>query len=70
MGNRDVGSNPTLSAIIISTNSRQILVVLDGEVAVPCSLQPAVAGSNAYIEALFCQGWPRQVVLTIGSCAT
>ena len=33
------GSNPSLSAIII-------FAVLDGEVAVPCNLQPAIAGSK------------------------
>ena len=39
-GNSTVGSNPTLSAII----SLLVLTVLDGEVAVPCNLQAAIAG--------------------------
>jgi len=30
------------------------LAVLDGEVAVPCSLQSAIAGSNPVFEAAFC----------------
>ena len=38
-GNSIVGSNPTLSAN----------AVLDGELAVPCSLQSAVAGSNSLV---------------------
>ena len=36
-GNSTVGSNPTLSA----------RTVLDGELAVPCNLQSAIAGSNS-----------------------
>ena len=36
-GNSIVGSNPTLSAI----------AVLDGESAVPCNLQSAIAGLNS-----------------------
>jgi hypothetical protein len=29
------------------------MVVLDGEVAVPCSLQPAIAGLNSMIRPIF-----------------
>ena len=36
-GNSIVGSNPTFSAI----------AVLDGELAVPCNLQSAIAGLNS-----------------------
>lgn len=39
------GSSPALSA------SKKFIkfVVLDGEVAVPCNLQSAIAGSNSYL---------------------
>ncbi len=37
-GNSIMGSNPILSAI----------TVLDGELAVPCNLQSAIAGCNSY----------------------
>ena len=38
-GNSIVGSNPTFSAN----------AVLDGESAVPCNLQSAIAGMNSYM---------------------
>jgi len=46
------------------------LAVLDGETAVPCNLQSAIAGLNSFAEALACGDCPGQVVLMIGSCAT
>jgi len=36
-----------------------ILVVLDGETAVPCNLQSAIAGLNSFAEALACKDSPR-----------
>jgi hypothetical protein len=33
--------------IILILICLKFMVVLDGEVAVPCSLQPAIAGSNS-----------------------
>ena len=36
------GSTPALSASLLK------LAVLDGELAVPCNLQPAIAGSIAF----------------------
>jgi hypothetical protein len=44
--------------------------VLDGEVAVPCNLQPAIAGLNSYVRSELCEVWLMQVVLTNGSYAT
>ncbi len=52
MGNCLAGSNPALSAI--NTLFRffkytvKIMAVLDGELAVPCDLQTAYAGSIAF----------------------
>ena len=44
--------------------------VLDGEVAVPCNPQSAIAGSNSYLRFALCKVWLMQVALTNGSCAT
>jgi hypothetical protein len=44
--------------------------VLDGEVAVPCNLQSAIAGLNSYSRFVLCKVWLMQVVLTNGSYAT
>ena len=46
-----------------------LLVALDGEVAVPCNSQSAIARSKARNEALFCGACLVQVVRTAGSCA-
>jgi len=43
--------------------------VLDGEVAVPCNPQSAIAGLNSYQRSFSCEVWLMQVVLMIGSCA-
>ena len=59
-GNSIVGSNPTFSAI----------AVLDGELAVPCNLQSAIAGLNSSQRLLSCLVCPMQVVLMAGSHAT
>ncbi len=45
-GNCTVGSNPTPSAISKCPTDRG-LAVLDGEVAVPCNPQSAIAGLNS-----------------------
>ncbi len=37
---------------------RQILVVLDGEVAAPCYLQSAIAGLNSFLRLIFCGAGP------------
>ncbi len=47
-----------------------IFAALDGEVAVPCNLQPAVAGSNSWTEGMPCGVWPGKVAKKSGSCAT
>ncbi len=39
-GNRLQGSNPCLSAIFTFAYKYKIMVVLDGEVAVPCTRNP------------------------------
>lgn len=44
--------------------------VLDGELAVPCSLQSATAGLNSCHEVRICGVWPPYGVLRTGSCAT
>lgn len=62
-GNRIRGSNPLLSASIK-------FAVLDGELAVPCNLQSAIAGSKTYIEVSVSRVCRLKVALTIGSCAT
>ena len=59
-GNSIVGSNPTFSAI----------AVLDGELAVPCNLQSAIAGLNSSQRLLICLVCPMQVELMAGSHAT
>ena len=59
-GNSIVGSNPTFSAI----------AVLDGELAVPCNLQSAIAGLNSSQRLLICLVCPMQVALMAGSHAT
>ena len=59
-GNSIVGSNPTFSAI----------AVLDGELAVPCNLQSAIAGLNSSQRLLIWLVCPMQVVLMAGSHAT
>ena len=59
-GNSTAGSNPALSA----------KVVLDGELAVPCNLQSAIAGLNSSQRLLICLVCPMQVVLMAGSHAT
>ena len=48
-----VGSNPTLSAKE-TLNFGYNFAVLDGEVAVPCNLQPAIAGLNSIWRLLLC----------------
>ena len=50
---RIVGSNPTLSAKE-TLNFGYNFAVLDGEVAVPCNLQPAIAGLNSIWRLLLC----------------
>ena len=47
-GNCTVGSNPTPSAIFLAHS----LAVLDGEVAVPCNPQSAIAGLNSLLRAV------------------
>ena len=44
--------------------------MLDGEVAVPCNLQSAIAGLNSYVRFELCEVWLMQVVLKNGSYAT
>lgn len=44
--------------------------VLDGEVAVPCNPQSAIAGLNSCSRSLLCKVWLMQVVLKNGSYAT
>ena len=39
--------------IIVILFRSKFMVVLDGEVAVPCSLQPAIAGLNSVIRPIF-----------------
>ena len=46
-GNCTVGSNPTPSAISLGRTMDLRLAVLDGEVAVPCNPQAAIAGLNS-----------------------
>ena len=50
-GNCTVGSNPTPSATYCADETRWALhhdlAVLDGEVAVPCNPQSAIAGLNS-----------------------
>ena len=46
------------------------VTVLDGEVAVPCNPQSAIAGSNTCLRQLIVEVWSKHVVLTIGFCAT
>jgi hypothetical protein len=51
-GNSTEGSNPSLSAINYRKKIKQIkkiiaLIVLDGEAAVPCNPQSAIAGLNS-----------------------
>jgi len=43
--------------------------VLDGELAVPCNLQPAAAGSNSWAEGILCEVWLKKVALKSGSFA-
>jgi len=47
-----------------------IHTVLDGEMAVPCNPQSALAGLNSHPRYDACKACLVQVVLTIGSCAT
>lgn len=53
-----------------SKSSYNILAVLDGEIAVPCNLQPATAGFNSRFEVRTCGVWRLYGVLMAGSCAT
>jgi hypothetical protein len=50
-GKRVDGVNSSRGFESLSLRHTKILAVLDGEVAVPCNLQPAIAGLKAYVEA-------------------
>ena len=47
-----------------------IKVVLDGEIAVPCNPQPAIAGLNSRTRFLHCTAEVIQRVLKVRTCAT
>ena len=47
-----------------------IKVVLDGEIAVPCNPQPAIAGLNSRTRPLHCTAEVQQRVLKVRTCAT
>ncbi len=59
-----------LLLLFVSICDKIVFAVLDGEVAVPCNLQSALAGLNSYLRLILCEAWPFWTVLTIGSYAT